>query len=142
VSTSAITNALIAVLEGDSTLASLAPDGVWFGVAPPHASRFVVVSFVRGIATWEFQRRAMEEKWYVVKAVMRKTVDVDLAVAQSAANRIETILDGAQLLAPGYEPMVCALEEPVELDPEVDDLDDTVRWFHIGGIYKVQMSCT
>jgi hypothetical protein len=141
VATSAITNALIAVLDGDAVLGNLAPDGVWFGAAPPHCDRFILVSLAHNAAIPMFNGRAYEEKYYVVKAVMRKDVGVDLAVAQSAASRIETILDGARLLASGYEPMACSFEESVELDPDVDAADDSVRWFHQGGIYKVSMSC-
>src|SRR5205814_2068608 len=98
VGSTAITNALIAVLDGDAPLAALAPDGVFFGSAPPHASRFVLVSLTHGVTTWEFTRRAIEEKYYAVTAVLRKENGVDLSTAQDAAARIETVLDGARLI--------------------------------------------
>ena len=139
--TTAITNALVDLLAGDATLAGLAPDGVYFGAAPPHAARFVVVLYAHGVAVGEFGGRAYEDKYYAVKAVMRKTGDVDLATAQAAATRIETILDRAVLLAPGYSCMSCIFEEALEPEPDVDDSDDSVRWYQSGGIYRVQMSC-
>jgi len=142
VATSAITNAIVAVLDGDAALAALAPDGVYYGAAPPHAERFVIVLFAHGVAVPEFGRRSYEDKYYAIRAVVRKTTDADLATAQDAAARIETILDGARLLAPGYEPMGCFFEEPLEPEPDVDETDDSVRWFSVGGVYRVQMSCT
>jgi len=142
VATSAITNAIVALLDGDVTLAALAPDGVFFGVGPPHVDRFVVVSYAHGVTFGEFGRRAIEDKYYAVTAVMRKQSSADLQAAQAAADRIETILDGAQFLIAGYDLMSCTFEEAIEREPEVDDADDSVRWFHVGAIYRVQVSCT
>jgi hypothetical protein len=137
---SAITNALVAVLEGDAPLAGLAPDGVYIGTAPPHAAQFVLVSYAHGLVTPQFRAPAFEEKWFDVSAVMRRREGVDLATCQAAAARIEAVLDGARLLAAGYTPMTCERESAIEWDPEVDDADDSVRWYRVGGVFRVAMS--
>jgi len=83
-----------------------------------------------------FGERAYEEALYLVKAVMLKSPGGQV---QSAADRIDTLLEGALLIVPGYTPMVSMRESRVRFT-EVDDLDDSVRWSHAGGQYRIVMS--
>lgn len=133
---SAIDQALMAVLSGDQTLMALVPDGVFWEAAPPKATRFVLVSLVESHDEPMFDGRAYEDAVYLVTAVMLKTANGNI---QGAAARMDVILEGATLFATGYTPMVIARESRVRLT-EVDEVDDTIRWFHRGGHYRVVMS--
>jgi hypothetical protein len=133
---SAIDTELMALLSGDQTLMALTPDGVFWDEAPPKSKRFVIVSLVEEHDESIFDGRAYEDALYLVKAVMLKSANGNIA---AAAARIDTILEGATLLVTGYTPMVCARESRVRMT-EVDEVDDTIRWFHRGGQYRVMMS--
>jgi len=129
-----IRRALIAKLRADSTLATLLPDGIWFNEAPQGSRRFGVVSLVDATIEGEFQRDAYEDHLYLVKAVVLKSTRGD---AEAAAARIRSVLQDQTLDITGYTFMVMYLEDPIA-DDEVDDIDETVRWLHRGGQYRVQ----
>jgi hypothetical protein len=142
---SAIDDGLLALLSGDATLMALTPDGVFWDEAPPHAKLFVIVSLVDEADVRMFGGRAYEDALYLVKAVMLKTAmgsatgSPPTTLIQQAADRIDTVLEGASLLVAGYTPMTLEREARLRMT-EVDDLDDRIRWFHRGGHYRVQMS--
>lgn len=140
---SAIDNALMALLAGDTTLMGIATDGVFWDEAPPQATRFVIVSFVDEVDWMEESGRGMEDGLYLVKAVILKqrepATSPPMTASQEAADRIDTVLEGATLLASGYTPMTVARESRIRYT-DVDDANNTIRWFHRGGHYRVLMS--
>jgi hypothetical protein len=121
---SAIDNAVVGVLLADATLASLMPDGVYFGVAKAKATRFVIVS------------RGYEDVVYMIKAVALERTGADV---KAAAHRIDQLLEDQPLTIPGYVHMGTCREGRFRY-PEVDEVDDTIRWQHRGGNYRVQAS--
>jgi len=135
-----IDNALIAKLGGDATLLALCPDNVYWDVAPPNATRFVIVSLVSATDTTVFDTRpAWEEPIYEVKAVMLKSANGDI---KAAAARIHELLQDQPLTVAGY---TCMTVHRNEDDPRIRyteraDNDPSILWFHRGGNYRVQMA--
>lgn len=138
--TSAIDAAVIAVLANDSSLTSLAPGGVFRDVAPQGVSvPFVIVSQMAhedryGVGS---SRAAFEIVTYLAKVVDQSNSGTN---AQTAANRVNTLLHGATLSATGYHAMLCERTERVAY-VEVDDQSDR-RWQHRGGMYEVTAEAT
>ena len=142
---SAIDQALLAMLGADTTLLSYMTDGVWWaGEAPEGAKRFVEVSLAESEDIWVFGKRAIENQLYLVKAVMLSKVGVKASITAAEA-RIDTLLDGqalgigSPLAVSGYTYMEMARERRVR-ETEYDDLDRSIRWWHRGGYYRIQMS--
>ena len=131
-----IDNAVIHVLLTDPTLAGLMPDGVYWDVAKPKAKRFVSVSRVEATDEPVFGSRAYEDVLYLVKAVVLESTGGDVG---AAARRIDALLEDQPLTIPGFVHMVTYREEPIRYT-EVDEVDDTIRWQHRGGHYRVQAS--
>lgn len=136
-----IDTALLARLADDAPLKALVPDGVWWDVAPPLAKRFVIVSLVIGDAHASFdQGRAVEDARYLVKAVMLSGVPG--ANIKAAAARIDALLEDQPLTAPGFTWSTTHRDGEAGRirHTEVDEVDDTIRWLHRGGYYRVQMA--
>jgi hypothetical protein len=133
---SAIDNAVVAVLLADATLAGLLPDGVYFDVAKPKAQRFVIVSLVTADDEPVLGSRGYEDVLYLVKAVGLVSTGADV---NAAAARIDALLEDQPLTIPGYVHMVTCREARIRYT-EVDEVDDTIRWQHRGGHYRVQAS--
>jgi len=133
---SAIDNALIALLGADSALLALCPNGVYFAEAPPGSTRHVVVSLADEDDVQMFGGRAFEDGLYLVKAVMLSTAGGDI---KAAAARIDALLEQQSILVSGYGPTVIHRESR-ERNTEVDDLDPALRWLHRGGFYRVVTS--
>lgn len=133
---SVIENALMAKLGSDATLLALCPNGVYYDVAPPNSTRFVVVSLIEEVDEGVFGGRAYEDALYQVKAVMSSKANGDI---QSAAARIDALLDDGTLTASGYTLMAICRESRLRTT-EPDDEDPAIRWFHRGGHYRVQMT--
>jgi hypothetical protein len=133
---SAIDNALIAKLAADATLLSYCTNGVYWDEAPPGATKFVIVSLVDQIDEPNFGGRAYEDALYLVKAVALSTAGANI---QAAAARIDALLEDQTLTVSGYTHMVMHRESRVRIT-EVDEVDASIRWFHRGGHYRVQMS--
>lgn len=140
---SAIDNAVIAMLGSDSTLLGYCPNGVYWDQAPPGATKFVIVSLVDENDEATFEGRAIEDALYLVKAVMLSTAGGDI---QAAAARIDAVLEDQPVMVgsppapvPGYVWMSTARESRVRIT-ETDDADASIRWQHRGGRYRVQMS--
>jgi hypothetical protein len=136
VNSSAIDNAVVALLLADATLAALMPDGVYFDVAKPKATRFVIVSLVESLDEPVLGSRGYEDLLYLVKAVGLVSTGADV---NTAAHRIDQLLEDQPLTIPGYVHMVTAREARIRYT-EVDEVDDTIRWQHRGGHYRVQAS--
>jgi hypothetical protein len=133
---SAIDNAIVGVLLADPTLAALMPDGVYFGVGKPKAGRFVIVSLIDAIDEPVFGRRGYEDVLYLIKAVALASTGGDV---RAAAHRIDELLEDQPLTIPGYVHMGTCREARIRY-PETDEVDDTIRWQHRGGHYRVQAS--
>lgn len=133
---SAIDNALIALLGADATLLALCPNGVYFAESPPGSTRFVIVSLVDEDDIQMFGARAFEDTLYLVKAVMLSTAGGDI---KAAAARIDALLEQQTLTVPGYG-ISTMHRESRERSTEVDDLDPALRWLHRGGMYRVVAS--
>lgn len=134
----AIDNALIALLASDVTLLTLCPNGVYWEEAPAvvRATRFVIVSLVDAHDTPQFGARSFEDALYLVKAVALSSSGADV---RAAAARIDALLEGGTLAIAGYSVMVLEREERVRYT-EVDDADQSIRWQHRGGRYRVMVS--
>jgi hypothetical protein len=130
--------ALLAILQGDATLSALMPDGIWFDVANPGATRFVIVAQLAEADEPMFGATAFESYTYLVKAVAPGKSAKDTVLP--AARRIRELLDGALLTPDGYGDMRCARIERVRYS-ELDEIND-VRWHHRGGHYEVIVSPT
>jgi hypothetical protein len=127
-------------LAGDATLIGLLPDGVWLEVALPSSTgvprtKFAIVSHVpisRDVAT--FGKRGYEEHLYLVKAVTR---DLSPKTANSAADRINELLEDTAIAVEGYGWMTTHRTDWVEMQ-ELDDADPKLAWQHRGGHFRVQ----
>jgi len=133
--TTAIDQAVIDLLQRDPTLAALAPDGVYMDEAPPNAQRFVIVALADAEDVPVFGGRAYEHKQYTVVAKMLNTAGGDI---RSAAAQIDYLLEDVVLVAAGYACMAVYRERPIR-ETDVDDTDPSLRWFHRGGLYHVEM---
>lgn len=133
----AIDRTLLAVLKADSELAALMPGGVWFGIAAPGLTRFVLVTVDRSIDDGVFGHRGTEELRYVVQAVGLSR-DASLDTMKDAAVRIDTVLDGGTPLTPptDYASIDCVRDERLA-DSVVDEVDKSLHWHHFGGYYVV-----
>lgn len=128
-----ITAAMIARLQADSALRAAMPDGVFFGVAPGGLTRFVIVSLASALDTPQFQGRAFESLVYLVKAVH---LHAQPATVNTAAARVEALLDHQALTATGYGHVSAMRTDRVQY-VEVDQTDPDIRWQHAGGLYEV-----
>lgn len=137
--------ALIAKLVADPQLSAVMPDGVYWEEAAPGKTRFVIVSLVEETDEPMFGARAFEEALYLVKAVALASVPTAAADIKAAEARIDALLDPqppappATLSIPGYGLMKLRRQSRLRIT-EVDETDDTIRWFHRGGNYELAVS--
>ena len=132
---SGIDQAIVALLAADAPLAALLPDGVFVDEAPGGAERFVIVALLHEQDEAVFGGRAIEDGLFLVKAVARAGA-VDMAAAEA---RIDEVLEDAVLMVTGYSPMLVTREGRVR-ETERDATDETIRWLHRGGRYRVAMA--
>lgn len=131
-----IENAVIALLGADATLLGYCPNGAYFDESPPNSTRFVIVSLVDEHDVPMFEGRAFEDALLLVKAVMLSTAGGDV---KAAAARIDTLLDQQTITVAGYNSLMLRREARVRYT-EVDEVDQSIRWFHRGGQYRVVAS--
>lgn len=141
---SAIDAALVTKLQNDPQLLAAMPNGVYVDEAFPLATRLVIVSLSDELDTQGFDGRAFESALYLVKAVaFYREGQPDAATAatavQTAAARIDALLERGTLTVPGYALMAMHREQRIR-QTEVDDADPENRWFHRGGLYRVILS--
>ena len=137
-STAAIDAAIIAKLANDATLTTAAPGGVYRDIAPQGvASPFVIVTQMAHGDEYAIGSQAYEELTYLVKAVGSGTSG---NAAQTAADRIHALLQGATLTITGYRSLIVQRAERVGY-VEVEDASDR-RWQHRGGMYLVMAEAT
>ena len=137
----AVDTAVVSVLAADTYLQTLCPGGVYFGVAPQGRRQFVLVALVVDFSDWQFaevsgERRAIEDITYNVKAVVMDSVGSDV---EAAAARIDAVLEDQPLTIPGYGWMSTVRTERIRY-PEVDSVDQNIRWWHQGGHYRVMVT--
>jgi hypothetical protein len=130
----AIDVALVDLLEADATLASLLPDGVWVDLPPQEAKRFVVISLFAHSDVSVLGGLGYESSLYMVKAVAPSAI---LTNMRAAEQRLYELLNEGTLDVPGF--MAMFREERIK-HTERDDLDKSIRWFHRGGYYRVQVA--
>jgi hypothetical protein len=131
-----IDNALVAKLGADAALLAMMPNGVYWEEAPPGSRRFVIVSLVDEADARQFEGRSHEDALYLVKAVALSTENANM---KGAAKRIDDLLEGGTLVVDDYTLMALYREGRLRMT-EVDDVDNTIRWFHRGGHYRIVMS--
>jgi hypothetical protein len=137
--TGAIRNALMATLGADAALLNLMPNGVYYDLAAQGATRFVLVSLSTGIDIAEFGRRTIEDAHYLVKAVGLSSALPSPDDVRAAAQRIDELLEDVPFAATGYEWITSHRTEPID-QTEPDGDSRSIRWFHRGGIYRVQFA--
>jgi len=138
--TAAIDEAVIDLLQQDLQLQAVMPDGVFWGAGPPGATRLVVVTRLGQVDAPIFGgARAYEDVTYRIRAVALSTLPHANADARAAEARIEALLGGGTLTAPGYTLMVARRLEPIH-DTEPDAVDPAILWQVRGGDYQVMMS--
>lgn len=135
--TSEIDAALIAMLSSDATLMGLLPDGVWWDVAAPGATKFCIVSYAADPeVAYAMPHPAWESVLYLVKATQQGSSGTDV---KAAAKRIRELLHDTTLVPTGYYPsMLVRYVQPVRYT-EVDEATD-LRWQHRGGHYHVMVT--
>lgn len=137
--TNVIDAAVIAVLQNDAELKTYCPDGVFWGVAPANATRFIVVS--------QFDHQDIgglndEDSYELVLYLVKSILAGASGPSKDAAARIHAVLHRAALnLAPTYELMAIRRTRRIR-DTEVDPVDKSARWQHRGGLYEITASPT
>lgn len=132
---------LSAVLQGDSTLASLAPGGVWRGSADPNvATPYVVVALQAGTdALTVTGVRPLSHLLFQAKAV--GPASNTQAIADAAA-QLDTLLGGSsglrnQSVTGGF--IGSCYRDGIIL---LDELVTGEKWVDIGGLYRVDVEQT
>jgi hypothetical protein len=134
----AVDSALIGALQADTTLAGLMPDGVYFTVAAPGLTRFVLVGIFDSVDDGVFGHRGIESTLYFVKAVGLSRATT-IQTMKAAAQRIDELLELAFLPVPDYSFLDCVREERIA-ETVRDPVDPSLLWFHFGGHYRVQVA--
>lgn len=129
----AIDDAVMAKLQGDATLLSLAPGNVWADSAPEGAidiGRFVIVNLQLEQVTHEEGGVAYVVPQYQVKVVDRSTTKT---AAQAALDRIDTLLHNAPLTIAGHTHMISRRVGRFAFK----ELEGPNTWQHRGAEYEV-----
>ncbi len=147
---SLVEDALIAKLLNDGPLKTLLPHGWWWDIAGAVAAgsgkekptKFGIISLVDHSDVAIFGGRAWEDYLFLVKGVVLASSGGNI---KGAAARIDAILDPqppeppATLSIQGYGLMAMFRDRRIR-STEIDEQDDTIRWLHRGGHYRVQVA--
>lgn len=130
--------ALVVKLASDATLTAFlqSSTAVYIDIAPPNATKFVIVSLIEEHDVQQFGGRSFEDALYLVEARMLSTAGGNI---KAAAARIDALLDGGTLTVAGYKLMLMQREERVR-ETEQDDVDPAILWHRRGGRYRLTMS--
>lgn len=121
--------ALIARLQADATLATLAPGGVWPDVSPENTTDVhVVVTLQIEQTEYEFESVSHRIARLQVKAVGRAT---DAEGVKAAADRIAALLDGQSFSITGETLMTCH-RAPDNSKFAYTERDGPYLWKHAG----------
>lgn len=131
----AVDSAVIALLQADTTLHGMLPDGVFFDAAPQGAKRFAIVSLFDHEDDYAFEgKKAFEHFEYFVKAVIFSTSGSD---ARKAGTQIDALLHNAALSITGYQVARCQRSQYRRYSEP--DVNPDQRWQHWGGQYFVDV---
>jgi hypothetical protein len=129
---------LSGILQGDSTLTSLAPGGVWRGTADPNvATPYVIVAWMTGVDVLTTTGvRLYTHIRYQIKAVGPASNTTGVAAASS---QIDGLLGGNQGLrnqAVAFGYMGTCYRDGMLM---VDELVTGEKWVNIGGFYVLDV---
>ena len=128
-----VDTAILQALAADPALRAACPDGVYWDLAMPGASRFVVVSQVHHADTYVLGGTAWESFVYLVQAVMPGT---SAPTMDDAARAIHTVLqDNDAISIPDYKPLRINRVRYIRYTERDDETDQL--WQHRGGQYQV-----
>jgi len=136
---SALDSAILDLLASDPTLAGLLPGGIYFDIAPQNATQFCILSVMDEVDEEDFGGRVFEDVLYMVKVVELSTVSTKNI--RPAAARIDDLLHRMQITATGFGDITARREQRIR-QTEVDDVDQSIRWNHRGGQYRVMATLT
>lgn len=122
---------IYSTLSGDATLTSLAPGGVWRGVAPTGtAGVWLVFNQISESDSYALKARAFTESVYQVKAI---APGESALPAWNAAARIEFLLTDKALVMPAGTLLSCRRSQVVSMT----ETDGGEQYQHAGGIYEI-----
>jgi N-acetylneuraminic acid mutarotase len=130
---SAIDNALIAKLGADAALLALMPNGVYYGLGPPGATRYVTVTIDQQTDVPAFGGRVQEDTQYRIVASGLSTANPD---CQGAALRIDELLEDQPFAVDQFTfATMYRVRRIRETRPDLTN--PSVRWHLRGGVYRV-----
>jgi hypothetical protein len=132
----AVDSAVITLLQHDSVLKGLLPDGVYFDAAPQGSQRFAIVAIQDHEDEYMFEgKKAFERFEYFIKAVIFSNSASD---ARKACTQIDALLQNVGTLAPaGYQVIRCQrLAYRRYSEPDVNPAE---HWQHEGGLYELNV---
>lgn len=134
-----VDNALLAKLGADAPLLAFCPNGVYYGVAPENATRYVLVYRFDGSHEETFdQPIAQMELIYLVKVVMAKSANGDMV---GATQRVQDLLLRQPLPVAGAVASTHLAEDYGEVrSVEQDQVDPSILYFHDGDYYAAVVS--
>ncbi len=127
---------LYSTLSGDSTLASLAPGGVWRSLAPPNTTTpYVIFAFQGGTDTTNSRgERLLDELVYQVKAVGPAATTGAIA---DAAARVDQLIGNPPASGITINGLGAILASYRETPLAVDELVVGELWCNLGGTYRL-----
>ena len=128
-------------LANDSTLATLAPGGVWRNIAPEYdpnnatatlPTPFIVFGWQGGVDTnTATAQRLISRNLWRIEAI--GPTEHYAAIAQ-AADRIDALVSLVRnSTGSDYYMLACYRESPLDRDEMVDG----IQWSHVGGLYRL-----
>lgn len=127
----ALETALYARLSGDATLTSLAPGGVWRGMAPVGTTGvWIIFNQISSVDAYTLADRATTTHNYLIKAI---APGESATPAWDAANRIDTLLTDQSLTVDG----VAAMSVRRERIMTMSEADGGEQYQHAGGYYII-----
>lgn len=122
---------IYSTLSGDATLASLAPGGVWRGVAKAGTTGTFVVFNLQGEADiYTMGVRAMLDGVYQIKAV---TPGTSASATWDAAERIDALFTDATLTCANGTVLLSRRQQIISYS----ETDGGEMYQHVGGLFQI-----
>lgn len=130
-----IEQAIAARLQADSTLAQLAPGGIWTEGEAPEGVQGIYVTLQLQIESVRYEQGGIGHRIarVQVKAIGRTTSS---APVKTAAARILALLEGASFSVEGHTLMICKLAED-NARFAYSERDGSYLWRHAGYDFEV-----